>query len=159
MQGTTAAKRREGKNAAGPISSISGKGEVIITEKIKNKFFFRKILTKAENEEECSISYCHLLRGCQGLRCIRIDAHALVLQLTDRTILLYFQIKGQKFAFILKVIMLLLSQFDNSYRHFNRTMSTANMPLLPWHFWMRWFCVLKWYTCFQTPKMKKEPLL
>lgn len=52
MQGTTAAKRREGKNAAGPISSISGKGEVIITETIKNKLFFRKILTKAENEED-----------------------------------------------------------------------------------------------------------
>lgn len=69
--------------------------------------------------------------GCQGLRCIRIDAHALVLQLTDRTILLYFQIKGQKFGFILKASMLLLSQLDNSYRHFNRTMSTANMPLLP----------------------------
>lgn len=73
----------------------------------------------------------YLVRGCQGSRCIRIDAHALVLQLTDRTLLLYLQIKSRRLAFILKASMLLLSQFDNSYRHFNRTMSVANRPVLP----------------------------
>lgn len=63
-------KKKGGGKCSWQISSIAGKGEVIIAETIKKKksFFFRKILTKAKNTEECSNNYRHLLSWrCQGL--------------------------------------------------------------------------------------------
>lgn len=103
MQGATAAKEKKeggGKNAVGQISSVTGKGEVIVAETIiKKSFFFKKILTKAKNKEECSNNYWHLLSWrCQGLlRYHRIGVCALALQVTDCTFSYTCQLKAKDF--------------------------------------------------------------
>lgn len=90
------------------------------------------------------------------LRCHRIDVHALVLQVTDCIILLYLPIKSQRLALIFKVCC---SQVNLIIP----TDTLKGLPLwqtsfLSLRLWVR-FCTLRWYTCCQTPYMKKQLLL